>query len=311
MTSRDAARAIGFYSQALALLDGAAERTPGWWNEWIELRLDMVWANSWLGENRVAFQLLHQGGPDIEQHGNLGQRARLRDRMLIARLFKEAAHPTEEAISAGREALSMALEWGELRGVGMAHFTLGYGLTFKRELAEGQTELNESLRVALHIGDAEYEVASRAVMGIAARMAGDIDAVDQGVGLTIQSARAAGMHSYVAMGLANSAWAALRRGNPTQAREAAQEASEIWTREPWRILWLAHWPLLALAIDQGDVAAAKFHAKTMLAPIQYDMGPEITLALREGCEWANVGEEARAINLFAQARRLAEALGLT
>ena len=166
MTRRDAARAIEFYVQAEEQLAGDGDRSAGWWNEWIELRLDMAWAKSWLGDNREAHMMLHASAQDIEAHGNLGQRARLRDRMVIARLFREAAHPSEETIAQAREALAMAREWGEPRGTGMAHFTLGYGLVFARRLPEALAELNEALRIAVHIGDVEYEVASRALSGL-------------------------------------------------------------------------------------------------------------------------------------------------
>ena len=47
----------------------------------------------------------------------------------------------------------------------------------------------------------------------------------------------------------------------------------------------------------------------MLAPIQYDMGSEITTFLREGCEWENAGDENRALVEFARARHPAEVMG--
>lgn len=309
MSRRDAAQAVEFYVRAEELLDLVADRTQDWWSEWIELRLDLAWARSWLGENREALQLLHSGAEDIERHGNLGQRARYRDKMIAAQLFREAAHPSEATIAAAREALAMAREWGEPRGLSMAHFTLGYGLVFRRQFAEAQAELHEALRIALHVGDVEYEVVNRALLGIVQRMAGDIEAVEGGVAQTIESARTASMFSYAAMGQANRAWAELRRGRPDEARTAAEEAAEIWTRETWRVVWLAHWPLLSLALDAQDAAAARLHAKAMLAPLQYDMGPEVTTALRDGCEWAIAGEEELALTAFARAVEPARALG--
>ena len=125
----------------------------------------------------------------------------------------------------------------------------------------------------------------------------------------IESARAASMTSYVAMGLANRAWAALRGGRIDEARRDATEAAEIWTREMWRVVWLAHWPLLRLAVEARDAAAARLHAKAMLAPLQYDMGEELTSALRDGCEWAIAGEDALALAAFERALEPARALG--
>ena len=309
MTQRDAGHAFELYLQAEALLEGAGERTDEWWGEWLDLHLDRVWAQTWLGQNREAFELMRTSAADFETHGTIGQRAQFYDQMLRAQLLREAAHPSDDTIAKARQALEMAREWGELRAIGMSHFALGHALTFRRELSEARSVLQEAVRIAVHIGDVEYEVASRAGLGIVARMGGDVNAVEESMPQVVATARAGSMNAYVAVGLANQAWAAQRRGQLPEARAAATEAAKIWTKEPWRILWLAHWPLLAIALNEGDSAAAKFHAKAMLAPIQYDMGSEITTFLREGCEWENAGDENRALVEFARARHPAEVMG--
>lgn len=309
MTGRDAERALTLYHQAEAMLGSHADGTTEWWDEWIELRLDRVWALTWLGRVRDALHLMHDGRAAIAEHGSLGQRVRLEDRILTARLFREAEHPTEEAIAQGRANLVMAQQWGVARVVAIAHFTLGYGLTFKRELSPARTHLEEAVRISTHIGDVEYEVAARALHGIASRMAGDVEAVAAGAPSTIDAARGAGMRSYVAIGLANRAWAALRRGEREEARTCAAEAAEIWTTELWRIGWLAHWPLLAIALAENDSASAQEHAAAMLAPKQYDMGAEVMAALREGLALALAGEEDQALLAFQRGCQPARALG--
>jgi adenylate cyclase len=310
MGRRTTAEAIDAYQQANAALDRAEDRNEDWWSEWIEVQLDLAWALSWQGDNREAHQVLAAAGERIEQRGTLGQRARYRDRMIIAKLFREAAHPSEGTIASAREALAMAEEWGEPRGIGMACYTLGYGLTFKGELAEACEQLGRSLRIALDIGDGDYEVPARATLGIAQRLAGDLAAVEEGVEKSIACARAVGMSALLGIGLANQAWSLMRHGRGAEARAAATEAAAIWAKEPWLIKWLAHWPLLSVAIDDEDVSAALEHCKTMLAPYQYDMGEDIVAGLREGCEAAERGEPALALAAFGKARELARARGM-
>ena len=309
MTSREAERALELYEQAEVILSEVADNSTEWWNEWIELRLDRVWALTWMGKVREALHLMQDGRVAINEHGNLGQRVRLEDRILTARLFREAEHPTEEAISQGRATLAMAEEWGEPRVIAMANFTLGYGLTFKRELVGACAHLEEAVRISTHIGDVEYEVAARALHGIASRMAGNLEAVAAGAGATIEAARNAGMRSYVAIGLANRAWAELLNGNCELARTDAAEAAEIWTTELWRIGWLAHWPLLAIALLENDATSVRRHAKAMLSPMQYDMGPQVMEALRDGYDWALAGEDNLAMQAFRRGCEPARALG--
>ncbi|MFP2912382.1 serine/threonine-protein kinase PknK, partial [Pyxidicoccus sp. 3LFB2] len=86
----------------------------------------------------------------------------------------------------------------------------------------------------------------------------------------LEVASTARMADYVGAAHANHAWVALRAGDTTLAREAGAEALRLW--QPLSLVypfqWLAHWPLLSVALEEGHVTEALGHARAMLATSQ-------------------------------------------
>jgi class 3 adenylate cyclase/tetratricopeptide (TPR) repeat protein len=307
MTRRDADRALLHYNQAGDALGAPpAGDSPEWWNEWIELQLDRMWALSWCGRHREMRDLVVAAAPEVEPRGHLGQRARFLDRQLILRMFKEDARVSDETVGLARTALAMATEWRELKGITMARFTLGFGLLWSDRIDEAKDEIAESLRLARLTGDAEYEVAALAFLTVAHRCAGDVDAAESLYLQSLESARSADMDTYVGIALANQSWVACRRGDRLECERLARKAAGIWDKQPWRIRWLAHWPLLRIAIEREDWDGAGRHARTILGREQYRMPEGIAEALGEALQAQDGGFAERAVPAFVRALSLAE-----
>jgi class 3 adenylate cyclase len=311
MTCRDAIDALGFYERAEQTLGDLDEHAnDSHWTEWIEIQLDRMWALTWLGKLRPMRDLVDRVGDEIRARGTLGQQARLLDRDVINRLFKEDADPSDESITLARTALALATRWGELRTLTEAHFALGYGLVWKGELAESEEQLGHSLRLAELTGDAEYQVAALAFLAVGRRMRGDIDGTADISARLEAAASAADMQSYRAIALANRGWTALRGQNWEQAAVLAGEAAAIWTDEMWRVKWLGHWPLLSLALRAGDLAEAARHARIMLGREQYRLPPPIQDDFGRALSGIEEGRTNEAKAAFARAEASAAARGM-
>lgn len=85
----------------------------------------------------------------------------------------------------------------------------------------------------------------------------------------IASSPRLGLLNYVAVGLANRAWAALSEGDLDSARADAGHADGILAHDaPLPFRWLSIWPLFAVDVADGHPSAAVQRCAALLDPTQ-------------------------------------------
>lgn len=313
MARRNAAAALLRFNEADDALGAPVESVDAeaWWREWIEIQLERLWALGWSGQFREAVRIAGEAVEPVARHGDLGQRARLHVQQFIMRTFKENSQISTETIGFGREALALSNEWGDPKGMMGARLWFAWGLLWTRGWDEAELELAEALRLARFVGDVEYEVLSLVTLSCQRRLMNDPGETAALCPAALDGAQRAEMHLYTAVVLANQAWVALRGGEAATARRLAETAAATWGRLPYRVKWLAHWPLLSLAIDGEDWNDAAEQARIILGREQYRMPPGIVATLEAALAALDRGDREPAEAGFREARRLAEPLGMT
>lgn len=312
MGRRNAGSALSRFNEADETLGTSIDpsQESEWRDEWIEIQLERLWALGWAGQFREAARITGELAEPIALYGDIGQRARYELQQFIGLVLREDSQVTNETVALGRNALALAKEQRDPRALMIARLWFGYGLFWHAAWEESERNLVEALRVARFIGDIEYEVLALITLTSLWRLRNDPAEAAAICLVALETAQRADMQIYAAVVLANQAWIALRDGRPSEAASLAEEAASIWRRLPYRVKWLAHWPLLSLAIDESNWQGATEHALVMLSREQYRLPAPMSAALESGLTYFECGNLDSAAASFREARRLAQPLGM-
>ena len=312
MARRNAAAALMRFGEADDALGDLGDHAtdPAWLHEWIEVRLERLWALGWAGQYKEAARITSDTADVVARHGDAGHHARLLMQHFIFRSFKEDTRIADETIALGREAIARTAEWGDPKGMMVCRLWFGWGLLLKQAWPECEDQLLEALRLARLVGDVEYEVMALIMLASRQRLMNVPDETDILCDAALGLAQRADMPIYIAAVLANQAWVALRAGETARARQLAESAAATWRRLPYKAMWLAHWPLLSLAIDDADWAQAAASARILRSRDQYHMPDAVAAALDDALAALDRDDPVAAQTSYREARRLARPLGM-
>jgi tetratricopeptide (TPR) repeat protein len=134
-------------------------------------------------------------------------------------------------------------------------------------------------------------------LAVLCRRRGQVAENQRYASLALEVASTDGIPEQVAMAQANLAWVAWHEGDLDRAEELGHAALDSWRRGQWvyAFHWAARLPLLAMALERGQLAGALEHARDMLDPRQQRLPASLEAAL-EAAVQANEdqGLEARA-----------------
>jgi tetratricopeptide (TPR) repeat protein len=90
------------------------------------------------------------------------------------------------------------------------------------------------------------------------------------------------MHTYHALEKAQRAWLAWRDGDYAAAQQAATQAVQGWGEQKiqYPLQWAGRMVLLALAVQEMDLAQATEHARGLFQPLQQRLSPAVDAALQ-------------------------------
>ena len=119
------------------------------------------------------------------------------------------------------------------------------------------------------------------------------------------------MPEYVAMAKANQGWLAWCAGDLGLAQELGQAALELWRQLPVGhasapFQWLAHWPLIAAALQKDQLAPAIDYARALLDPVQQRMPDELLACLEQAVQAWEGGTPDSARALLHESMALAQ-----
>ncbi len=297
--------AAAHYEEAEATLGPpAGGDEPDVWQEWCQIQLDHASLLYWWHHAEEMKGRIAAIRDRVERHGTAEQWATLLSLLSRQAISENRFGPTQAGLDNARAALA-ALPAGtppEKRTL----YQCGYGFTllWQDEYDAAEAALREALALSEMTGDVTLQARCLTHLMIAARRRGRDGEAAALAQRGLERAEAARAYSYIGAAQAGLGWVAWRAGSNAEAGELARAALASWGRQEqvYPLQWQALWPLVALALEQGQVAEAIDHARMLLRPNQQALPDAVAGALAEGLAAWEAGQAATA------RRRLARAL---
>ncbi len=261
--------------QELATVEVA--RNEERWRAWLDIADARFALYYWLDDLDRMKPLIQRMRPRVEAVGTPEQRMRFFSSLAMLGLRQDRFVPSDATVEAAEAELVAGLEVRD----DTRHFDIGFCRLWRGELDEAQVHFEAALKEAERTGDAILRTRCLLYLSVAHRKRGDVPRVSE---ILASDDMADGL-GYRGLAEANRAWVALREGETAAAEEHGWNALADWAREgrtgPTAFQWTARWPLLAVAIGRGDLAAAREHAGAMLDPAVQPLPDQLADALEQ------------------------------
>lgn len=256
------------FRAATDLLDEVAGDNRGgeWWSERLDLLLDRAWLHYFWGTLEEMADVLSACAPAVEPYASAAQRTRYYARLALLKMRSSHNTVTDEALALTQAAYDAWTATGDSTDVELARFQLGLFHLMRGEVEDAVRHLEESLRAAELTGDVVLQSRCFSFLAVAARLRGDVEEMERIQSRAMPVFTAGGMYEYLAIAAANRAWAAWRRGDQDVAHTHAAEAIHLGQMLPakYPMEWTVRLPLLAMALERGDLAEATEQADELV-----------------------------------------------
>lgn len=305
----DALAAYAAAEAALAMDPGSDD--PERWQIWLELQFERALTSYWLAEAPEMFRIIEAARPVVERYGSPVQRARLYLYRAHANLRRDRNLASTETVELARAYLATIEQGGATAALPAARFALGHILTLHDNLDGAEEQLRAALELAERSGDVSLEARCLTYLTIGSRRRGRLDATRTLAERSLRVATAEQMPDYIGAAHANLAWLAWRTADLAEARRRGQQALAAWqtTALVFSSQWTGLWPLIGVALAEGQVAEAVAHARALLDPRQQRTPEPLEALLEAAVRGADAGDLAAARAALARAEEPARALG--
>ena len=286
--------AIDSYRAAVEILDGLADRSSSWWERWIDLRLDQAHLFYFQNDQPELEKTIDELEAALETHGTTAQRRELLHVRAQHRYRVERYGLSAETEAVARRIHTLDIESGEVT----ADFTLGFCLLWRGKLDEAEDHLERGLEVARARGVALVETRCLVYGLVARRRQDDLERARERLA---ELEAVEELHGYEGLVNACAAWIRYRDGDYARALERGEQALAHWAatgRAGQSVFqWTARFPLLGVAVAQGDLGVALEHAQAMLDPLQQPLPQALAASLDQAIEHATEPDIALALGL--------------
>jgi serine/threonine protein kinase/tetratricopeptide (TPR) repeat protein len=288
-TTKAHTTALRHFDHAAVLLgtvDASQTHDERWWDEWVSLQTERVWAHYWLGDTGQMTELIDSVRPVVLARGSASHRAQFLGAMLNARMRQERYCHSQETVTLASQALEASREAGNLAQTYTTHFMLGFALLFHGSYQEATHHLQRAVQGAQQIGDAPLWTRSQSYLAVARRRLGDLKQCEQDTRELLGARGVAQMTDYVGVAEANLAWLAYRAGDLAGVKAHGEAALEAWDHPPalYPFQGLARWPLLAAAAATGSAPDAAEHLRALLDQRQQQLEQSTERSIRKALE---------------------------
>ncbi|MFZ4795189.1 MAG: ATP-binding protein, partial [Blastocatellia bacterium] len=264
--------AAGEYELAATLLtrSGQSELSAQAITETILLNLDQALMLYYQPDPDRAMTHLHAVEALIEKHGTRVHRGRFLFILSSLRLWQERYRPSDETLRIYQESFQIWQESELPIETGFSIFGLAFTHLWRDELEKAEQYLLFGIGKAALANDLVKETFYLTYLSLLYRLRNQQDLVREYTARLLRATSVDRMMTYHQVGLSNQAWLALRTGDRETARELAQQAIEYWAAQPtpYPFEWVARWPLLEMALEDGRIDAAVGIARPLLSPLQ-------------------------------------------
>ncbi len=260
-----------------------------WWQEWIQIQLDMVWLH-YVGNDIAAMKRqVEKVEGAVQSYGTLMQHSKLlHNRVLVDyRRFMYRDLP-DDTLHYAAEALETAQMAGNLREIAWLQLVMGFTHLWRDELDEAEPYFLQALKTVREVGDSMGTYATTlAYLPLIYRRRQQLDEVERWALQGLDAGLYAKTPMYIGAAQAHLSWVHRRRGALADAGLHGESALAEWAELPipYPFQWLAHIPLLAMALDSGALQEAVNHARLMLDPNQQQLLDSLPQLLNEAV-WA-------------------------
>jgi DNA-binding SARP family transcriptional activator len=287
--------------------------TSAWWQEWIQVLLEVDFMHYWRGQLQASDELHTKLKPAIDRHGTLHQQANFLQQSIVIEFRRQRCVATYAMVVAAKTVLNLLQTAEAHTAVPSAYFMVGFLLVWFGDAPGALEPLQTALAMAEQTGDLSLQARCLTYLAIAQRQCRRVAEAEQAATRSLATAMAAHMPDYIGIAQGNLAWVAWQLGDSEQARQYGHAALEAWqpvltAQTSIPPLWIALCPLIALALDVGDLASAVDYSRLLLNPDQPRL-PDALTALFEQADLAwEKGTRERVSLLLQQATMLAQQL---
>jgi DNA-binding SARP family transcriptional activator len=277
-------QALAYYTQAESLLQEQPQRNEQWWQTWLQIQLERMWACYWLNRYEQAEQLAQQLAPVVENTGTPGQRISFFMALGTTLLRRHRFAIATEPVTSCRRALAVSLAWGEPGYIAWSRFGLGFCLLWQGGLDEAEEQMCAALESARQRGDVVHQARCLTYLTVLQRKRGEVTETENHAQRSLAAAKSAHTTEYIGTAHANLAWVSWQRGDSEAVRSHARQALALWDALPkghssCAFQWTALTPLMALDLAQDELAGAVTCAHRMLEPSQQALPALLTTRL--------------------------------
>ncbi len=295
-----------------ANLKRPGEQHPtAWWEEWIQVHLELDFVHYWLAETGASAALQARLQPLVEWYGTPGQRANFFQRKAMLELRRNRGIAPAEAICCVHRSFAIYAEANMQDSLPSARFMLGFIHLWHGDLDLAVEHLQTALQSAEQSGDISLQARALTYLSIAHRRQDNVEATQQFVTRTLAVAATAHMPEYVAFAKANAAWLAWRAGDDAAVMEQGRAALALWQQLPAThaslpFQWTALWPLLASALKTEESKTAVDYTRALLDPQQQQLPVAMTLPLEQALQTWDDSAPGEALRLLLEAVEVAQ-----
>lgn len=278
------------------------------WYEWIELQVERCWACYWQAALKEMDALCRQVMPAAETLGTPAQRSRAWIVYALYRFRLERYVAADDVLAYAQKSIAAAHEAGRLDLILDAAFGMGLFQLCRRELSPAEEHLQQAYACAQRLGDPVKIARAANYLMMLARMRGQIEQVNDYIPVILSTTWAGPMADYTPQVRASQAWLAWRKGDLSAAKTLGLESLAMLDRMPIKqpFYWTTLGPLLAVALAENDLSAARDYAERLLEPAQIRLPDDLEQTLEQALQTT---EEHLAQTKFEEAVSLARGYG--
>jgi DNA-binding SARP family transcriptional activator len=295
----------------IAMGEQPKEEDSRWWNEWLEVQVEKVWAYYWLAHWPEMETLVDKVQPILQARGSSVSRMRFLMASTLMHLRRERYVISDKMVADVDEALALSSECGSLTLRVECHFEVGFLHLWRGEFDEAEEALKTALEMTETYGVLPMRTLSLTYLTVLYRFLGQIDVALDYSFRAVEAAEIAHMPDYVAAAKGNLAWIAWRNLDFPTAELQCQEAMTIWQKSPlvYPFQWMALWPLIGLRLAQGCEEEAWEYTLALLEPKQQLLPDVLNNCLEAAVQAKKEGQDELARIHLSQATELAREMG--
>jgi len=296
------------FDAAEALFAGdPAEQDDATLDTWLELMLDgRADLYAFRGEHERAMATLEAVRPVLEARGTPARKFGFFHGLALAPVGRRRYRVEEADLANIRAALAAAEQGDDEKDIGYALEFVGWLLWLHGDLAEAQEHLERALTLAERIGEALLLADSLVLLMLTAVRRRDTVTVRALASRAAAAAQAAASFGNLASVKACRAWLAWQDGAVSDVVALSEEIAEH--AATFSTGWVYLWPLIAVRLDGGDLAAAVACARQLLDPAQQRLPDDLESVVEAACLAWDDGEPQACGHKLAAAVALAREL---